>query len=169
VPAKPTLEQLERDVRQKLDNLHRRLIAPQGASEAGPPSNTPEERAAALARAVKKLRRAAYHARRARSPASLPLARELARIAESIQRNGVDVQLGDLCAMVGVAVAVEAETGEPVARRLAEAARVFEKLFMPKHRLSASTWGRQATWKLRFLSPDAVWRERRRQRRGEGG
>jgi hypothetical protein len=37
------------------------------------------------------------------------------RIADRIERNGLDVQMADLERIVGAAVAVEAETGEAVA------------------------------------------------------
>jgi hypothetical protein len=72
----------------------------------------------ALAKGVQKLKRAAYHARKAHAPR--PLEAGLLRISASIERNGLDAQLADdLRAMVGPAVAIEAETGEPVAQRIA--------------------------------------------------
>jgi hypothetical protein len=52
------------------------------------------------------------------------------RIADSIERNGLDVQMADLGRMVGAAVAIEAETGEAVARRLAEAVASFDGVFV---------------------------------------
>jgi hypothetical protein len=52
------------------------------------------------------------------------------RIADSIERNGLDVQMADLERIVGAAVGIEAETGEPVARRLAEAVARFDGVFM---------------------------------------
>ena len=54
------------------------------------------------------------------------------RIAESIERNGLDVQLADLERMVGAAVASGAETGEPVALRFAEAVAQFGGVFVPQ-------------------------------------
>jgi hypothetical protein len=43
------------------------------------------------------------------------------RVPDSIERNGLDVQMADLERNIGAAVAIEAETGEPVAQRLGEA------------------------------------------------
>jgi hypothetical protein len=76
----------------------------------------PEKRRLALAKGLQKLKRAAYHASKARAPASRPLAVGLLRIAERIERDGLNAQLADdLRSMVGAAIAIEAETGEPVA------------------------------------------------------
>jgi hypothetical protein len=52
------------------------------------------------------------------------------RIADSIERNGLDVQMADLERIVGPAFGIEAETGELVARRLAEAVARFDGVFM---------------------------------------
>jgi hypothetical protein len=112
--AKPSLEDLQRDLLHRI--LHRALIAPEGSIEARP-LNAPKEVAVAINKGLLKLRRAAYHARSANLPASVPTSRELMRIADSIERNGLDVQMADLERIVGAAVAIEAETGEPVARR----------------------------------------------------
>lgn len=62
----------------------------------------------------------------------MPVSRELTRVAESIERNGLDVQLADLERTVGAAVAIGTETGEPEARRLAEAVATFEGVFVPQ-------------------------------------
>jgi hypothetical protein len=112
--AKPSLEDLQRDLLHRI--LHRALIAPEGSIEARP-LNAPKEVAVAINKGLLKLRRAAYHARSANLPASVRTSRELMRIADSIERNGLDVQMADLERIVGAAVAIEAETGEPVARR----------------------------------------------------
>jgi hypothetical protein len=81
-----------------------------------------------LAQGLKKLKRAAYHAHKARARASRPLETELLRISASIALHGLDAQLaGDLRSTVGSAVVVEAETGEPVARRIATAVEWFAK------------------------------------------
>jgi hypothetical protein len=90
------------------------------------------------------LERAAYLAGTAGVSISLPLARELRRIAESIVHDGPDVQIGDLHCAVADAVAVEAQTGVPVARRLAEAVAGFEKLFRRGERLSPKQWAGRA-------------------------
>jgi hypothetical protein len=88
----------------------------------------PEKRPLALAKGLKKLKRAAYHAHKARAGGS----RELLRISASIALHGLDAELaGDLRSMVGAAVVVEAETGEPVARRIATAVDWFEKPHAP--------------------------------------
>jgi hypothetical protein len=68
----------------------------------------------------------------AKAAASVSVSRELLRIAYGIERNGLDVQMADLERMLGAAVAIEAETGEPMARRLAEAVSRFEGVFMPQ-------------------------------------
>jgi hypothetical protein len=117
---KPPIEELQRDLLHRTRDLHRALVAPDGSIEARPPS-TAERRALAVDRGLQKLRRAAYHARAANAAASAPVSRELMRIADSIERNGLDVQMADLERIIGAAVAIEAVTGEPVARRLAEA------------------------------------------------
>jgi hypothetical protein len=114
----PPLEAVEKDTLQKIASLEQRLRA----------RERPEKRPLALAKGVQKLKRAAYHARKARAPASRPLVAELLRISASIERHGLDAQLaGDLGSMVGAAVAVEAETGEPVAHRIATAVDWFAK------------------------------------------
>jgi hypothetical protein len=156
----PTLEQLERDLLQRTESLHRRLTAPEGSMEASPPPNTPEKRAAALAKGVRKLERAAYLARTAR-PAALPLARELLRIAQSITRYGPDVQKGDLHSVVADAIALEAETGVPVARRLAEAVAQFERLFKPRG-LSPQQFVRQMLLRRQLRAQLSEMREKRR-------
>jgi hypothetical protein len=76
------------------------------------------------------------------------------RIADSIERNGVGVQMADLERIVGAAVAIEAETGEPVARRLAEAVARFDEVFAPqKPNVSARQFIRQLQfrWRLRAI------------------
>jgi hypothetical protein len=94
-----------------------------------------EKRPLALAKGVQKLRRAAYHANRVRASASRPLAAELQRISADIELHGLDAQLaGDLKLVVGAAVAIEAETGEPVARRIATAVDWFAKPHAPSQR-----------------------------------
>jgi hypothetical protein len=93
----------------------------------------PEKRPLALAKGLKKLKRAAYHAHKARTRGSRPLEAELLRISTSIALHGLDAKLaGDLRSMVGAAVIIEAETGEPVARRIATAVDWFEKPHAPK-------------------------------------
>jgi hypothetical protein len=129
--SKPSLEDLQRDLLYRTRELHRALIAPEGSIEAPPPS-TSEKAALAVNKGLQKLRRAAYHARSANAAASAPVSRELMRIADSIERNGLDVQMADLERIVGAAVAVEAETGEPVAQRLAEAVARFDGVFVPQ-------------------------------------
>jgi hypothetical protein len=112
------LEMVERDTLRKIASLEQRL---RGREQ-------PEKRPLALAKGVQKLKRAAYHARKAGAPASRLLVAELLRISESIERRGLDAQLaGDLGSMVGVAVALEAKTGEPVAHRIATAVDWFAK------------------------------------------
>jgi hypothetical protein len=112
---KPALEELQRDLLHRTGELHRALIAPDGRIEARQPS-TPERAALAVDNGLQKLRRAAYHARAAKVAASAPVSRELMRIADSIERNGLGVQVANL--ERGAAAAVEAETGEPVAQRV---------------------------------------------------
>jgi hypothetical protein len=88
----------------------------------------PEKRPLALAKGLQKLKRAAYHAHKARASASRPLETELLRISATIALRGLDAELaGNLRSTVGAAVVVEAETGEPVARRIATAVDWFAK------------------------------------------
>jgi hypothetical protein len=76
------------------------------------------------------------------------------RIAESIERNGLDVQMAHLERIVGAAVAVEAETGEPVAQRLAEAVVRFDWVFVPqKTKLSARQFVREIQFRRRAAGP----------------
>ena len=66
------------------------------------------------------------------------------RIADSIERNGLDVQMADLERIVGAATAIDAESGEPVARRLLEAVAHFDGVFAPqKPKVSARQFVRQ--------------------------
>jgi hypothetical protein len=126
----PPLETVGRTLESKLGSLERRLRAPEGTMEALPPRAKPEKQALALAKGLKKLRRAAVLARAACAPVSCALAAELTYIATCIESQGMVAQIATaLQAMVGAAVAVEAETGEPVARRLSEAVGRFEGLF----------------------------------------
>jgi hypothetical protein len=112
------LESIKQDTLRKIDSLEQRLRA----------REVPEKRPLALAKGLKKLKRAAYHAHKARVRASRPLENELLRISTSIELNGLDAQLaGDLRSMVGAAVVVEAQTGEPVAQRIATAVDWFAK------------------------------------------
>jgi hypothetical protein len=114
----PTLEAVQKDTLRKIASLEQRLRAREG----------PEKRPLALAKGVQKLKRAAYHAGKARAPISRSLAAELLRISARIERYGLDAQLaGELRPMVVAAVAVEAETGEPVAQRIATAVNWFTK------------------------------------------
>jgi hypothetical protein len=83
----------------------------------------------AVNKGLQKLGRAAYHAR-VRKLRRRHRSRELVRIADSIGRNGLDAQMADLERIVGAAVAIEAETGEPVAQRLAEAVARFDGVFV---------------------------------------
>jgi hypothetical protein len=105
---------------------------------------------------LQKLRRAAYHARSGNVAASAPVSWELMRIANSIERNGLDVQMADLERIVSAAVAVEAQSGEPVAQRLAEAVARFDGVFVPqKARLSARQFVRQMQFGRRLRSMQA--------------
>jgi hypothetical protein len=121
----PTLETVKKDTLRKIASLEERLRA----------REAPERRPLALAKGVQKLKRAAYHALKARAPAARPLAAELLRISASIELHGLDAQLADdIGSMVAPAVAVEAATGEPVAQRIATAVDWFAK----PHALSRS-------------------------------
>jgi hypothetical protein len=152
---KPSLEDLQRDLLYRTRELHRALIAPEGSIEA-PPPNAPKDGAVAVNKGLQKLRRAAYHARSANAAASAPVSRELMRIADSIERNGLDVQMADLERIVGAAVAVEAETGEPVAERLAEAVARFDGVFVPqKPKVSARQFVRQMQFGRRLRAIQA--------------
>jgi hypothetical protein len=112
------LESVKKNTLRKIASLEQQLRAPDG----------PEKRPLALAKGVQKLKRAAYHALKARAPACRPLAADLLRISASIEHHGLDAQLaGELGPMVVAAVAVEAETGEPVAQRIATAVDWFAK------------------------------------------
>jgi hypothetical protein len=118
VPGPRPLESVKNDTLRKIDSLARRLSA----------AEEPEKRPMALAKGLKKLKRAAYHARKARVHASRPLERELLRISENIELTGLDPKLADdLRSMVGAAAVVEAQTGEPVAQRIATAVDWFAK------------------------------------------
>ena len=77
------------------------------------------------------------------------MSRELMRIGDSVERNGLDVQMADLQHMVGAAVAIEAKTGQPVARRLAELVGVFVP---QKPRLNAKQFVRQMRFRRRLRS-----------------
>jgi hypothetical protein len=117
VRATPSLEIVEKDTLRKIEFLEQLLR-----------DQKPEKRPLALAKGVQKLKRAAYHASKARAAASRPLAAELQRISTCIELHGLDAELaGDLRSMVGAAVVVEAETGEPVAQRIATAVDWFSK------------------------------------------
>jgi cell division topological specificity factor len=112
------LESVKRNTLRKIASLEQQLRAGEG----------PEKRPLALAKGVQKLKRAAYHALKARAPAYRPLAADLLRISANIELHGLDAQLaGELGPMVVAAVAVEAETGEPVAQRIATAVDWFSK------------------------------------------
>jgi hypothetical protein len=120
--ATPSLDVVAKTALRKIASLERRLRA----------WKEPEKRPLALAKGLKKLKRAAYHAHKARARGSRPLEAELLRISASIALHGLDAKLaGDLRSMVGAAVVVEAETGEPVARRIATAVDWFEKPHAP--------------------------------------
>jgi hypothetical protein len=83
----PPLEAVQKDTLRKLASLEQRLRA----------REEPEKRPLALAKGVQKLKRAAYHASRARAPFSRSLAAELLRVSARIERHGLDAQLaGDL-------------------------------------------------------------------------
>jgi hypothetical protein len=114
----PPLEAVAKETLRKIASLEQRLRA----------REKPEKRPLALAKGLQKLKRAAYHAHKARVRASRPLETELLRISASIALHGLDAQLaGDLRSMVGAAVVFEAETGEPVAQRIATAVDWFAK------------------------------------------
>jgi hypothetical protein len=152
---KPSLEDLQRDLLYRTRELHRALIAPEGSIEA-PPPNAPKDGAVAVNKGLQKLRRAAYHARLANVAASAPVSRELMRIADSIERNGLDLQMADLKRIIGAAAAIEAETGEPVAQRLAEAVAQFDGVFVPqKRKLSARQFVRQIQFRRRLRAIQA--------------
>jgi hypothetical protein len=138
------------------------LIAPEHSVEAALPANTPEKRALAVANGLRKLRRAVYHARAAVASTSPAVSWELMRIGDSVQRNGLDVQMADPHRAVGAAVAIEAETGEPVARRLAEAVARFEGVFAPqKPRRSALQFVQQMQFRRRLRSMLSEMRDKR--------
>jgi hypothetical protein len=114
----PALDAVEKDTLRKITSLEQRLRGRQA----------PEKRPLASAKGVQKLKRAAYHARRAHAPASRELAAELLRISARIAHHGLDpVLAGALRSTVEAAVAVEAQSGEPVARRIATAVDWFAK------------------------------------------
>jgi hypothetical protein len=119
VRATPSsLEAIAKETLRKIASLEQRLQT----------RGEPENRPLALAKGLQKLKRAAYHAHKARARASRPLETELLRISASIALHGLDAQLaGDLRSTVGSAVVVEAETGEPVAQRIATAVEWFAK------------------------------------------
>jgi hypothetical protein len=78
------------------------------------------------------------------------------RIADSIERNGLDVQMADLERIVGAAVAIEAESGEPVARRLLEAVARFDGVFVPqKPKVSARQFIREIQFGRRLRAIQA--------------
>jgi hypothetical protein len=78
------------------------------------------------------------------------------RIADSIERNGLDVQMADLERIVGAAVAVEAETGEPVVRRVAEAVARPDGVFVPqKPKVSARRFIQEIQFRRRPRSIQA--------------
>ena len=112
------LEIVKKMTLQKIARLEQRLRA----------GEEPEKRPLALAKGLQKLKRAAYHAHKASARASRPLETELLRISASIENHGLDAQLvADLRSMVRVAAAIEAETGEPVAQRIATAVDWFAR------------------------------------------
>jgi hypothetical protein len=151
----PSLDERQRDLLYRTRELHRALIAPEGSIEAPPPS-TSEKAALAVNKGLLKLRRAAYHARLSNVAASAPVSRERMRIAESIERNGLDVQMADLERMIGAAVPIEAETGEPVAERLAEAVARFDGVVVPqKPKVSARQFVRQMQFGRRLRAIQA--------------
>jgi hypothetical protein len=162
-PCKSPVAVLERDLRERTDTLHRRLRAlrEESPGDAAASLNTPEKKALALKKGLRKLRRAAHYARVTRAPTSPPLVRELRRIARSIDHDGLDGQMADLLRMVGAAVALEADTGAPVARRLAEAVARFEGVFAPPGR-SAKWFVQQLQFRRRLRAQVAEMREKRR-------
>jgi hypothetical protein len=119
VPATPPpLEAIAKETLRKIASLEQRLRA----------REEPEKRPLALAKGLQKLKRAAHHAHKARARASRRLETELLRISASIALRGLDAELaGNLRSMVGAAVVVETETGEPVAQRIATAVDWFAK------------------------------------------
>jgi hypothetical protein len=73
------------------------------------------------------------------------------RIADSIKRNGLDVQMADLERIVGAAVAIEVETGKPVVQRLAEAVARFDGVFVPqKPKVSARRFIQEIQFRRRL-------------------
>jgi hypothetical protein len=120
--ATPSLDVVAKETLCQIASLEERLRA----------REEPEKRPLALAKGLQKLKRAAYHAHKAPARASRPLETELLRISASIALRGLDAELaGDILLTVGAAVVVEAETGEPVARRIATAVDWFEKPHAP--------------------------------------
>jgi hypothetical protein len=152
--------QLERELLRSIDDLHHRLLALTRSAETTPPLNTPEKKAVALKKGLRKLHRAAHYARLTGASTALPLVHELRRIARSIDHEGLDGQMADLHRIVGAAVALDAETGAPVARRLAEAAARFEGVFAPQG-LSPVQWARRSLWKRRHVPRSSIRREKR--------
>jgi hypothetical protein len=116
--VKPSLETVEKVSQRKVASLELRLQA----------KNGPDRRPLALAKGLQKLNRAAYYASKARAPASGPLAAELRRISARIRVDGIDAEVAsNLGSLIRVAAAIEAETGEPVAQRIATAVNWFTK------------------------------------------
>jgi hypothetical protein len=115
---KPTLMTLEKNVQRKVASLELRLRSPSSG----------DKRPLALARGLQKLRRAAYYACKAGAPGSSPLAIELQRISARIRLHGLDADVAaQLRPLIKIAAAIEAETGEPVAQRVATAVEWFTK------------------------------------------
>jgi hypothetical protein len=114
----PPLETVQKITQRKVASLELRLRA----------QNAPDRRPLALARGLQKLKRAAYYANKARAPASGHLAAELRRVSARIQAHGFDAEVvSTLGSLIRVAATIEAETGEPVARRIATAVNWFTK------------------------------------------
>jgi hypothetical protein len=115
---RPTLMMLEKDVERKIASLELRLRS----------RNSEDKRPLALAKGLQKLKRAAYYATKARAPDSSPLAIQLQRISARIQLHGLDAEVAAaLGSPIKIAAAIEAETGEPVAQRVATAVEWFTK------------------------------------------
>jgi hypothetical protein len=137
----PALESVKKNTLRKIASLEQRLRAQEG----------PEKRPLALAKGVQKLKRAAYHALKARAPAYRPLAADLLRISANIELHGLDAQIArELEPMVLAAVAVEAETGEPVAQRIATAIDWFAKPHASSR--CRRSEGRRALWKRKRVN-----------------
>jgi hypothetical protein len=96
---KPSLEELQRDLLHRTRELHRALIAPEGSIEARP-ANAPEEGGCRGRQGAAEAPPGGVSSSRCEGRGSAPVSRELMRIADSIERNGLDVQMATSRAVV---------------------------------------------------------------------